>query len=146
MRLPVIQRFLLLSLLGLSACLSFGEDWTTTTPTPEQRVYALQFVGLDPQDKSIRVVGVHFLGSGIDSAIWLKLETPPEATPFSGEPLSHEAHYSYSADSMSHLPWWDPRGRQGTRYVYPVTSYRNANVFVVSEANRQVWYITSFEQ
>lgn len=137
---------LLLILSGITGCLDFGDDWNTTTPTTEQRQASLRFVKLDPNDTTLKILGVKYIGSGIDKAIWLKLQVANDADFLQKYPATLVEHTQYGKSSH-HEAWWKlGEATNVTAYQYTVTTNRLAYMWIQQRDKDHVVYIQSNER
>jgi hypothetical protein len=98
---------------GMTACLSFGPNAATTTPTAEQVARCRAEMYLAP-DLKLAPKGFKLI-QGIDAAIWFKFVTPrqPFAQIFRAEIVDTARFKVLGGMADSHAPsWWDVNGKR----------------------------------
>lgn len=137
---------LLLMLLSMAGCLDFGDDWNTTTPTTEQRQASLRFVKLDPNDTTLKILGVKYIGSGIDNAIWLKLQVANDTDFLQKYPATPIITTQHEKPDYKEAWWALGSATNVATYQYAVTTHRLAYVWIQQHDDGQVVYIQSNER
>jgi hypothetical protein len=103
----------LAAMAGLTACLSFGPNAETTTPTAEQVARCRAEMYLSP-DLKLEPKGFKLI-QGIDDAIWFKFVTPrqPLSQVFRSEIVDTARFKALVGLADSHAPsWWDVNGKR----------------------------------
>lgn len=117
--LAVLLAVILLPSLG---CLNFGDDVSTTTPTPAQIARCRAEMYLSP-DSNIAAKGFHLLGSGIDDAIWFRFTAETDAIANVFQPEHVDVTTMQPAEELESGPeetWWSTTDAlQGARYSLP---------------------------
>jgi len=135
----LICRFFFLSfgLFLIQSCLDFGEDFETREPTEEQVAACKDRAWIIP-DSELKVQGIKWLGSGIDTAFWMAftLEKEDRDTLFhsngpSWEELQHENLIIHDGPE-----WWTPQGKmiRGGQVLLP--NGGTVEIFWMEEASR----------
>ncbi|MBN2340477.1 MAG: hypothetical protein JXX29_12595 [Deltaproteobacteria bacterium] len=140
--LPIVP-VLFLMLLFSSACLSFGKDEETTSPTPAQISRCVAEMYINPQIE-IQPLGLKILGSGIDDAIWFKFETnAPVSDMFKPDVVESSLfrHRNNSFNNGKGIKWWDiPKaGISSDQIALPNARYMT--VFIKNNGKRRIVYI-----
>ena len=128
-----VHLVILLFMLSLTACLDFGDDIETASPTKEQVESCRSRMYLNPGVK-IKPLGYKLQGSGIDDAVWFVFQTEGSAVDKLFLPQFIDvSQFKDGFTFQSHpkgVSWWQAEGKTflGGQVELPKSKFMNVGI------------------